>query len=349
MRRGLFCLLLFLTGSTLLAQNKASKTLSVSVAAPPPSTGNLLTGCTVNNSNIGMSCAMPSGWRSLIYEGFETTSLRANEYFTSAGNAYSNVRAHSGRYAENGQFGTGWGTFALPAGHREFYMSFWEWLSPNAVINDEWFIAHVKSQVQNWQEVIFDWGGDNAGKYNITSDNLIIEMQGIGPNYYNPRNLRWGPLTLITNQWVQWEIHYVNNTHTCQGGCSDGMIQVWRNGVQVANFQNANLSGGQDMYDTHGMVIEAGGYYTKIIWVIPPYPATCQAPNQWWLHGGQAPTLAPCSPDRAVTQGSIECGDIGPRANYQCGNTAQYPQNGGFPVPQFDRSLDDIIVLIPGP
>jgi hypothetical protein len=305
-----------------------SRALSISIATSAPApTGSLLTGCTVSSNNQP-SCGIPSGWTLFVADGFENGSTASSsEYFLPACancSAVDTANPHTGTHSLHGQNSTGWGD-TLPQGHREFYLSWYEYLDSNASLNDEMFAAHVKSQVNNWEEVVVDWCGDQGGSFNKGSCTVMLEPQGLGSNAHYG-NLYGPSQTLPTGAWHQYEIHWVNNTATCSGGCSDGTLQMWMDGAQWMNMQNVNLTGAQDMYNTYGMTLEAGGHYTKLLW------------------------LKNCT-DTASCQALVNAG--GP---YACG--AQIGDGYGINVtiaqasvcpptaPTFNRYLDDVVVLI---
>jgi hypothetical protein len=270
---------------------------------------------------------VPPGWTLYATQDFESGTSSGSQYSLPACQNCSVIdrtNAHTGTRGLHGQNSAGWG-FTLPRGKREFYLSWYEHLDSNASLNDEMFAAHVKSQVDNWQEVIVDWCGDQGGPFNRNVCAIILEPQGIGPNAHYG-NLYGTSRTLPTGAWHQYEIHYVNNTRACTHGCADGAFQMWVDGAQWVNMQNVNLTGAQDMYDTYGMTIEAGGHYTKLLWLKNcTDTASCQA----LINAGR----------RYVCGHSI--GD-GYGLNVSSAQASLCP-----PIPPtFNRYLDDIIVLV---
>ena len=279
--------------------------------ATPPGNDGLLSGMTPGNYMI------PSGWSVVITQDFESNSLSGSEDII--GN-FTSVNRHSGNSSMRGYYAGdadsvhwmlkqgGLGSFS------EVYLSFYEYIEPQARFNDEIYLAEFKKTTPGGivdQEIIVDWLW--VPDFNSTTAYLYFEPQSNTNGY---TGVYGGVLkTVPVGSWVQYEVHYRPNTP----GNNNGFARVYKDGKLWLSTENANLNGSVDMTN---MEVMAGGTYTKLTWV--------------YENGSCSPHFGSWAP--GVT-------DIGPRVtNFDscyCANNC--PPDGK--VPKFYRYLDDIIIL----
>lgn len=239
----------------------------------PVSTTSLLTGCTVSSSNAVQTCTKsypPAGWTPVVAQGFDAGSLPASQFASGTIGPANGTTCHTGAnclgsFVTNDQAGAFWEL--LPGNIGSFasvYLSFYEWLDSNAVVNDELFVANLSQHVSGSlvQEMIID--RFNFGPtYNITNPYVSVEVQsngggGVTHLYGGP-----SPLNLSAGAWHQWEIMWTPNTGSCSVPSGNGSVVIYRDGSQYTSISGVCLNGSASM--TNGAV-QAGGLNTKNIW-----------------------------------------------------------------------------------
>jgi hypothetical protein len=203
-------------------------------------------------------------------------------------------------------------------GH-EFYLSFWDWGGGGAG-NEEYVLMHVKKTGLPSPYGFLEFADTLTaqGIYNQTC--LPIVYAGIQTNTIASYGYQSGNICYFANQWTQWEFHIKINTPNN----SDGVWQVWENGVLVIDKENFNITGTSSGIDMTGTDVEAGGWYTKNV----------------WTNNGQRPSAGgTCSAN--PSQGS-EAGAWVGTFNASPFDSAD---NCGPAPPAFSRYIDDIILL----
>jgi len=292
-----------------------------SVTCQATSGTNLLPGCVVNGTTP--SCSTPAGWTLETCQGFDSGSLAActggahNSQSISSGTAINCTKGHTGSCSVatsinfNGATNQWYyGANQLP-GH-EVYLSEWDWGGGGAA-NEEYMLFHAVAAGSTFQEVLVDLVS-HAGQYNDTCPQIVVYMQGsLNSNAYEQT------VCYFAATWGQIETHFLANTP----GSSNGILQMWLNGVQVLNLTNYNFNGSVDMT---GMGVQAGGYYTKNVWTNNGQP-----PNS----GGTCSSGIGEGSEVLTPSGWIGTFNASP---LNAANCAPAP-------PTFTRYTDDIVVL----
>lgn len=314
----------------------AQKSFTIAVG-PPLGTSGLLTGATVNSSNV-ISKPIPAGWTLLGCEGF------------SGGNTHNTCNGVAGQKATLGigvsittSFGHGDSASAValinaqgsgPAifyGNNAFetiYVSYWEWKDSNAQMNDEHFIVDVEKHVSGVLQESVTFDRFNAGcsggfAFNSACAQVVLEPQGKGRygNYYGSV-VNYGP-----GSWHQWEVFIHFNSITGGIANSDGAAQVFLDGNAVLNKSGVPINGTVDMANSS---VATNGNYGKSVWTNNGFRPNaggtcCSGPDQGCKEatsgGGQGLWI-----------GTFNASPI------NAGNCAPAP-------PTFNTNVDDIIFL----
>jgi hypothetical protein len=264
---------------------------------------------------------LPTGWKVFATKDFEGSDGTAS-------NPHSGTKALSGTMDRNGAR-VFWET-QLGAGTKDVYLSYWEYLDSVGRMNTELFVArfYVPSP---FQELIIDRFNNYFGQLNSKDCGYVMEPQGV---YYHNYAIRPNLPVGFDSKWHQWEIRYRPNTTTCTGGCNNGILQLWRDGVSMMDSSNINLNGTADQI-TPGMKVEVGGDYSLNLWIkaINGVPVT-KCPSQM-------PAAQTC-----------DCAKMGAPDAIECNMSWQFNSNvcktgGPFPIPVFKRYIDDVIILVP--
>lgn len=272
----------------------------------------LLTGQTPGNYSL------PSGWELLATEDFEGSENP--NYYWYGGSTFTSPK-HDGTYSyggtySNDQDSVSWGINGDVIGDfTELYVSFYEYVDSNALMNDEFNLFSATKHVGN--TVAQRWYVDWFWAYPYNSPNATLYTFGESNN-------QEGRTWLGASQggspsdgtWNQWEIHWRANTP----GQSDGFARVYKNGDLYISDENIDTRGTQSMA---GATIQVGGIYTRIIWMTD-YP-TCSLPSG-------------CS--SYIGDGSDYCWSQIPWQGYSFSNHPCWPS-----IPNFNRYYDDIIVM----
>ncbi len=274
----------------------------------------------------------PTGWKVLVTQDFESGSVPSAQWISGA---ISTTSPHSGskglmKTVDGNGSTCAWNT-ALPAGTKEVYISYWEFLDSIGRMNTEMFVGRF--WINNpFQEIIMDRFNNFFGQLNSIDGRFVVEPQGVYyHNYSQPSDAYIG----FDSKWHQFEIRYRPNTTTCSAGCNDGIFQMWKDGVTMFDLQNVNLNGSVKMSDS-GMNVEAGGDYSLNVW--------------FKSINGTPVTSCPSQPPAA---NSADCANsMGEANSIECNLPVKFNFNGcrsggPFPIPVFNRYIDDIIVLIP--
>jgi len=264
------------------------------------------------------SYTIPDGWTLVVTQDFES-GCPDGQWCGFYSGEITTTRPHGGASSVEGTFArdqasVGWSLSQGRTGSfEEIYLSFYEFLEPQALFNDEFILARIYVE-SPFQEINLDWfwANDDAGNaaFNAEHANLYIVPQGTvtarfdGTDYAVPKGA-----------WVQWEVHYRPNS----AGVEDGFFRVYKDGFLTVQAENVELNGG-DMTDA---AVEAGGLYTKLVWMTDyptcsecsTYPGegtdACTAEMDWWGQPFSDPVCAPTDP----------------------------------PLEEFRRFIDDIIVM----
>jgi hypothetical protein len=190
-----------------------------------------------------------------------------------------------------------------------------------------------------------DWSPDSADPWSSSSANLTWIPESGSPAYWGNRYMGTQSIQ-FDNQWHQWEVHFKANTTTCApssgnpyGGCSDGILQVWRDGVQFGNFQNVNLTGQNRM---QGMFARISGTIMNPLWLTGLTGGQTQC-NSIITAGPPLPAGVGCASAPGNGYG-CNTGGVGgaPALNFDQINAFC---SGQAPPSSFDKYIDDIIIL----
>lgn len=305
--------------------------VAAAVAALPENAraqGPLLTGCTVNSSNVP-SCSTPTGWQLAAAQGFDDGPVPSGQAIVS-GSSIKCTFGHTGScslwqditynnaavqwfYDENQLVG------------REYYLSFWDY-GNGVLFNEEYLLNHMIKHglggATGYEEAavtIFANGSacsaSGGTEFNCPNAQSVNGTQG---NYVHQNSADYGPTVMGYGStfWNQWEIWEKANTPNN----SDGWLRVYRNGTLFWDRENISEFGPVDMT---GMQVEAGGWYTKNVWT-----NNGDAPNA----GGTCSAAAGLGKE----DGAGWVGGFGGSLN--AANCAPAP-------PSFNRYIDDIILL----
>jgi hypothetical protein len=286
---------------------------TASINCANPGVGGLLTGCTVSPSNTP-NCSIPGGWTLAIAQGFEG-GLTSSEAIVPT-NGITTNNAHSGTHslftpvnadqAEVAWFFTGIGTINTAA-----YMSYWEYLDPNAAVNDEMELASLAAYGPGGNlldELNFDRFGY---AYNTLTPNLVIQPQGNAGGTADEGDVGSGN-NIAAGAWHQWEFYWKPNTTSIS---NDGVMTIFKDGQTVETISPRNLNGPISM---SGGTMFAGGVYSKFLWT-----------SNGLDSGACQPAIGDGSPD--TTHSGASFATLGAI----CAPTA----------PTFNRYIDDIIVI----
>lgn len=280
----------------------------------------LLTGQTPSNHTI------PDGWSLIKAQDFETPCTDPNEYCELWATEYKTDKAHGGTTSIGGTYtagqdSVGWKLLDSTGSWTELYISYYEWVDADAKFNDEYWMAQIYVAEPEFQELILDWYW--PGSFNNTSANLYAVPQG---NHENNMPIKWGDPA--AGAWVQWEIHYRQNTP----GNSDGFIRVYRDGALYGNeYLNQNINGTVSMNNAS---IQVGGIYTKGVWM-NNYPS-CTVPDGCCSVPGDVGCTDYCSESMTLP------GD-GTWSHQSFASPVCDPIDPAFS--SFGRWIDDIIIM----
>jgi hypothetical protein len=198
--------------------------------------------------------------------------------------------------------------------YSEVYLSFYEYTESQARFNDEYTLARFQPD-GSAQDLIIPWMWTSS--FNATS--ATLEMVVEGGNTHGHFAGIWDVIPV--GGWVQWEFHLRPNTP----GLANGFLRLYKNGNLYLSTENAQLFDGS----WAGTNVQAGGYYTKIVWMTD-YP-TCSVPSGC----SSAPAIGTdlcVVPEGWAGQPFDDpiCNPIDP------------------PLPNFRRYIDDVIVMTQG-
>ncbi len=243
-------------------------TAALILVAPARAQSPLLTGCTVNSSNVP-SCSTPTGWSLTAAQGFDSGSVPSTQAIL--GNI-TTAKPHTGtqslqRDITYDQASATWflskGSGAGQLGSfTSVYLSYWEYLDSSAAINDELIVADISNSLSGvlQQEIVIDRFGNS---FNTLTPNILVESQGnasgaIGHSFYGPSP------NIAAGAWHQWEIEWTPNTGSCSGLTGNGSVQIWIDGTLKYNLASACINGTVTMSGNSGLY--AGGVNTKLLW-----------------------------------------------------------------------------------
>jgi hypothetical protein len=268
---------------------------------------------------------LPSGWTLIRTQDFES-GCGASEACGIRQGFIGTAKPHTGTHSVEGTYSkdadsVGWQLYGGVGSFSEIYVSWYDYTDSAALFNDEYWLAWFIKRTNDggFQEVIGDFMFSGINK---PTGMLQVVPQGPVVENYGP--FEAGTMTYPRGQWVQWEIHYRQNTVTNGKANSDGFYRIFLNGILVRNIVNTRLNG----FDMSDMTVQVGGDYTKLVWTYKD-PASagasaCDVPSQCDLNGF----------------GSDGCRNyMGwenlPFSNPKCGSS----------LPSFKRYIDDIIVM----
>ena len=265
------------------------------VTGTNPTSTSSVTGCT--------NAWPPAGWNLVIADGAENgvpsgvvpdafgTHICTTGSNNSLGFPYA---AHSGTHSYCNLMGGDGAEILvydhLPNGYRQVYVSMWDYTDPSALYpnSDYEFIQINGTSGSNCvvgpqaQQGNFNPASSTNGNYftlfakkgtpsssSACNDNFWYNGPYISPN---------PPINAGT--WEQWEVLYIPNTSftsdawtngappaSCsspsQAGCGNGTFKMWRNGVLVMDYENANLNSGFLSQMTTGASAVIGGFDTS--------------------------------------------------------------------------------------
>jgi hypothetical protein len=236
-------LVLLVASISVHAQETATKTLSFTVNAPstPSPSGALLTGCTVNGSNVP-SCSTPSGWTLVMAQGFESGSLGTGQSFYGGSNTETidTTEAHTGThsmdtYVEHSYQGVGMILAGSAINSNHTYVSMWQYVqianpgygveytdwsmfdrkNANTDLNPDWQCAAQNgcdpAEQSEWAQGASGTGFANWAVYGPE------ESTGMGV-------------------WTQWEWELRGN----DPGQTNGFEQLFKNGVLVQRVDSSS-------------------------------------------------------------------------------------------------------------
>ncbi len=271
--------------------------------------------------------------------GARTDVVTANTMTVTTNAAHGGTHSLYGTYY---RWTPRWGT-TTPSGSIEVYQSWYQQLSTcgsggsNCFYfgGGNFFLNEFKSSLDAMSAKI-DWSPDSAEPWGSSSANLTWLPESGSPAYWGNRYMGQRSLN-FDNLWHQWEVHFKANTTGCAGppygGCSDGILQVWRDGVQLGNFQNVNLVGQNRM---QGMEEFISGTIQNLLWLNG-------------ITGGQAQCDSIIAAGPPLT-GGISCSSA-PGTGYGCTTgSLNFDQINAFcsgqaPPAPFNKYIDDVIVL----
>lgn len=280
----------------------ATGTYSVTVTDPDPtsatlnsaftvtaasSSESLLTGCTVNETNNSPSCATPSGWTLLTAEGFGGGKVNGSgtlAYYNPVGNS-PQVSSASG-IGHTGSYGLGCyvtgdnsycGYTVSPGAVNEIYVSYWEYLSSNAIIVEDFYVGEMKDSSQDLR---FDPNPPGGQAYQSTG--WVPEWYSEGSNgsvacYPAPYGCTTGGHGTVTTGaasvsgsmpaggWHQWELDIKPSTCTGSTMNTDGFMAVYLNGQLVSEVTNAGITGCPSLAGNSTITMEAGGFVSVAV------------------------------------------------------------------------------------
>jgi hypothetical protein len=289
--------------------------IALLIFAPAVASAAYLTGMTPSNYSL------PTDWSVVRTQNFEG-SQPGDEGWTDWSTGVRTTQAHGGTKSVGGniagdQSWVGWTLDGLSIGSfTEVYISFYEYIDSNATFNDEMFLVSMMKRDPNNYEIqqqhwFVDWFW--APTFNSPISTLYIlgetSTVGLGIEY----RLGEKTDTVPTGSWVQWEVHYRQNT----SGNSNGFARVYKNGVLYTSVENANLNNTVEMANFNLLI---GGTYTKLVWMTD-YP-TCTQCGTYIGDGTDACTLYKEWNGQSF-------------ANPRCGPASE----------SFNRYFDDIIVM----
>ena len=282
----------------------------------------LLTGQTPSSYSI------PDGWSLVRTQDFES-GCGANEDCELWGTGFQTSQKHGGTYSLGGTYASSqadvsWRLYEIGS-FSEVYMSFYEYIEPQALFNDEIFLAKYWAGPQ---EILVDWfwayNPPEENSFNGTHAYLGAVSQGDESqgalSEFN--GIYRGPVPKGT--WVQWEIHYRPNTP----GNNDGFILIYKDGDLFGHRENMNLNGTVNMNNAN---VQVGGTYSKGVWM-DDYP-TCSPPEGCSTHPGSSDMctlLVNTEEWYANVFSDPICNPIDP------------------PLPSFKRFFDDVIIMTMG-
>jgi hypothetical protein len=222
----------------------------------PPSSGALLTGCTVSASNQP-SCAIPSGWTLVDAQGFESGSLDSDEAFGGSANSITidTNNAHSGTHSLDTYVTRSYSPWlgmkvkGASVNSRTTYVSFWMYAEQSnpgyGLVYTDWYPFLRNNNVDFW--VMLDWqlpgsgpcgtgqkasGWTSLGGCNPANTTFFNNSQGAndaanGAAYFGSSNELLG-------QWVQYEWYLKVN----DPGTDNGVMSVYQNGKLLWTVDN---------------------------------------------------------------------------------------------------------------
>jgi len=220
----------------------------------------LLQGATASSHTI------PPGWTKVLAQGFEGGAVTYPQYVSSG---ITTAQAHSGTHSTGGSVtsdggGIRWNLEVNQMYADHFYISAWEYLSPNFRQNLEMFLFHFrKEQSDGVQHIILDWFNEVQGAFNSTLGDMVIETEGTIPNYTN-KTYYTGNSTIPVGAWHQWEVDIQVNTP----GQANGRIILYLDGVLFKQWVNQNFVN----VSMQGSRLQVGGTYTVQYPFHPPKP-----------------------------------------------------------------------------
>lgn len=282
----------------------------------PPGNDGLLSGMTPGSYKI------PSGWSLVRAQNFEGTKP-GDEQWGSWNGVVNTVRPHTGSKSIEGTYSNDQADakWLLASGNlggfSEIYLSFYEYTESKARFNDEYVLAHF-AVANPFQELVLVWlwAEDSSGTpaFNGVRAPLYAVSQG---NQYG--RFAGSTTTVPVGAWVQWEIHYRPNTP----GNSNGFVRIYQNGTLRKASENVNINGTVDMSN---MFVQAGGYYTKLVWMTDS--PTCSVPSGCSTAPGKGTDYCTAAKGWSNQKFSAPvCAPIDP------------------PLSSFKRYLDDIILI----
>lgn len=320
--------------------------------------GGLLTGQTPATANP------PVGWTIKATQDFES-GCPDSEDCGLWGGGITTSRPYNGSYSLEGtyagdQAAPGWRLYENQIGSlTQLYISWYEWLDPEARFNDEFWMLHVVvptigSESEPWEEIVLPWfeGYDESGNmvYNGTRSNLTLVMQGNAASGFEAGDrVHLKQDNPATGTWVQWEVHLIPAI-----GANAGSVYIYRDGDLYASQTNYTISQGADFSNAQ---ITIGSQYSAGVWVDIPtedcglitLPDSCSNPGVGlnmgicWPEGGGSfsnPTCYPVQPAHAtfkryfddiivMTSGGTPGGDTSPPYT---NNNSPGKNSTGWPV-----------------
>lgn len=230
-----------------------------------PSSGALLTGCTVSSGNTvnfgssGCRGSLPAGYTLVSAVSFEDGTLgNGAAYKTNAPQAVVTSLAHTGTHSWQGYINGddktfSWGSPDL-AGSAEAYISYWTYADSFALLNTELFAGGVDWGLPQFMALDLQNGGNcgNSPLGNVSRGQMMLVFGGsAGPTgsgqAYAYESGCTAPNVPTWGNWTQWEMHIKINSPTALGTPSDAEYQIYANGVlisQMSPFSGPCNSGG---------------------------------------------------------------------------------------------------------